>query len=113
MGKKKFEISQEELEVSRIRIPRQGEVLGVVEMMLGADKLRVKCEDGNVRIARIPGRLRKKVWVRPNDLVLVQPWVVQTNERADIIFIYTQTQATWLKRKGFMKANFVNKHDSS
>jgi len=103
MGKKKFEISPEELEVSRIRIPRQGEVLGIVEMMLGADKLRVKCEDGNVRISRIPGR--KRVWVRPNDLVLVQPWVVQTNVRADLIFIYTHTQANWLKRKGFMKTN--------
>src|SRR3989338_2891946 len=105
MGKKKFEISPEELEVSRIRIPRQGEVLGIVEMMLGADKLRVKCEDGNVRISRIPGRLRKRVWVRPNDLVLVKPWVVKTNVRADLIFIYTHTQANWLKRKGFMKTN--------
>jgi translation initiation factor 1A len=105
MGKKKFEISPEELEVSRIRIPRQGEVLGTVEMMLGADKLRVKCEDGNARITRIPGRLRKRKWVRPNDLVLVQPWVVQTNERADLIFIYTPTQANWLRRKGFIKSN--------
>ena len=105
MGKKKFEVSQEELEVSRIRVPRQDEVLGMVEMMLGADKLRVKCEDGNVRISRIPGRLRKRVWVEPDDLVLVKPWVVQTNERADIVFVYTPTQANWLKRKGFLKSN--------
>ena len=103
MGKKKFEIPREELEISRIRIPRQGEVLGVVEMMLGADKLRVQCDDGNTRICRIPGRLRKRVWIKSGDLVLVEPWKVQTNERADVIFRYTSTQANWLKRRGFIK----------
>jgi len=104
MGKKKFEIPIEELEISRIRTPREGEVIGVVEMMLGADKLRVQCDDGNTRICRIPGRLRKRVWIKTGDLVLVEPWKVQTNERADIIFRYTSTQAGWLKRKGFVKA---------
>lgn len=100
---KKYEPTQEELELARIRTPRQGEVLGTIEMMLGADKLRVICDDGNTRICRIPGRLRKKVWMGAGDLVLLQPWKVQTNERGDIIFRYTSTQANWLKRKGFIK----------
>ena len=104
MGKKKFEMSQEDIEVSRIRTPRQGEVLGVIEMMLGADKVRVKCDDGNVRICRIPGRLRKRVWVKTGDLILVQPWHVQANERGDVIFRYTPTQTNYLKRKGFAKS---------
>jgi translation initiation factor 1A len=103
MGKKKFEVSREEMEVSRIRSPRQGEVLGVIEAMLGADKLRVNCDDGNMRICRIPGRLRKRVWMNVGDLVLIQPWIVQANERGDVIFRYTSTQANWLKRKGFVK----------
>ena len=101
MGKKKFEKSPEEVELSRIRIPRQGEVLGLVEMMLGADKLRVRCDDGNTRIVRIPGKLRKRVWIKTGDLILVQPWNVQTNERGDVVFKYTSTQANWLQRKGF------------
>jgi len=103
MGKKKFEPTPEEIEVSRIRIPRQGEVLGVIEMMLGADKLRVNCDDGNLRICRIPGRLRKRVWVKTGDLVLIQPWTVQTKERGDLIFRYTPTQTNYLRRKGFVK----------
>lgn len=103
MGKKKFEIPQEELEISRIRTPRQGEVLGSVEMMLGGDKLRVQCDDGNIRICRIPGRLRKRVWIKAGDLVLVKLWKVQINERGDVIFRYTPTQASWIKRKGFVK----------
>jgi len=97
------EKTQEEVEISRLRMPRGKEVLGVVEAMLGGDKLRVRCEDGNTRLSRIPGKLRKRVWIRINDLVLVEPWDAQTNERADIVFRYTPTQANWLRRRSQTK----------
>lgn len=100
---KEEEPTQEEIEISRIRTPRSSEILGTVEMMLGGDKLRVKCSDGNTRICRIPGKLRKRVWIRVGDLVLVEPWSAQSNERADVVFRYTLTQANWLKRKNFIK----------
>ncbi len=97
------EPTQEEIEISRTRLPRGSEVLGMVEMMLGGDKLRVKCNDGNTRISRIPGKLRKKVWIRVGDVVLVEPWTTQSNERADVVFRYTPTQANWLRRRSFIK----------
>jgi translation initiation factor 1A len=100
---RKDEPTKEEVEISRIRIPKEGEVLGIVEMMLGGDKLKVHCNDGNIRICRIPGRLRKRVWVKPGDLVLITPWHVQSNERGDVDFRYTSTQANWLRRKGYVK----------
>lgn len=103
MGKDKYQPTQEELEISRIRTPRSSEVLGFVEEMVGGDRLRVKCDDGNGRICRIPGKLRKRVWIRVGDLVLVEPWVVQTNERGNIAFVYTRTQANWIKKRGFLK----------
>ncbi len=93
----------EEEEIQRIRIPKKGEVLGVAMVMLGAGKITVKCEDGNTRLCRIAGRIRKKLWIRIGDVVLVEPWIVQTNERGDIIWIYTKTQANWLRRKGYIK----------
>ena len=98
------EKTQEEVEISRLRMPKGTEVLGIVEGMLGGDKLRVKCNDGNSRICRIPGRLRKRVWIRINDLVLVEPWEAQGNERADVVFRYTPTQANWLRRRNLIKA---------
>lgn len=104
MGKEKFQPTQEELEISRIRIPQSSEILGVVEQLVGGDRMKVKCDDGNERLCRIPGKLRKRVWIRSGDLVLVKPWSVQGNERGDIMFRYTSTQANWLKRKGYVKA---------
>lgn len=104
MGKKREpEMTQEQAEIARIRQPRKDEVLCVIETMLGSDRIRAKCSDGNVRVCRIPGRLRKRVWMRTGDLILVKPWVVQSNERADVIYRYTPTQANWLKRKGYVQ----------
>jgi translation initiation factor 1A len=93
----------EEEEISRIRIPKQGEVLATVELMLGSDKMRVRCDDGKERIARIPGKLRKRVWIKVGDLILLQPWKVMTDRRGDVVWRYTKTQANWLQRKGYLK----------
>lgn len=103
MGKDKYQPTQEELEISRIRVPRTGEVLGIVEELVGGDKMRVRCDDGKTRVCRIPGKLRKRVWIYQGDMVLIEPWKVQSHERGDIIFKYTRTQAGWMKRKGFVK----------
>ena len=94
---------QEQEEIARIRMPKQGEVFAVVVEVLGAGKMRAECDDGNTRIVRIPGKIRKRVWVRLGDLILVKPWVVQTHERGDVVWRYTRTQANWLKRKGKLK----------
>jgi len=78
-------------------------LLGVIETMLGASRMRTRCSDGNVRVCRIPGRLRKRVWMRTGDLILVKPWIVQSDKRADVIYRYTSTQANWLRRKGYVE----------
>ncbi len=75
----------------------------IVEMMLGSDKLRVKCEDGKERMARIPGKLRKRVWIRLGDLILVEPWIVQSDRRCDVRWRYTPTQTQWIRSKGILK----------
>jgi translation initiation factor 1A len=99
----KEKLTQEEIEIRKIMLPKEGEVLGVIEQMVGGDRIRVKCDDGNTRVCRIPGRLRKRVWLNEGDLVLVAPWKVQADERGDVVFKYTSTQASWLKRKGYVK----------
>ncbi len=58
-------------EVIRVRFPKGNEVIGLLEQRLGSSRNNVKCLDGKTRICRIPGRLRKRLWVRPGDLVLV------------------------------------------
>ena len=97
--------SQQPEEFARVRIPRkaENEVLGIVESLLGANKLRVRCMDGVVRLTRIPGKFKKGVWVREGDVIIVVPWSFQ-NEKADVIWKYTSPQVNWLERKGFLKS---------
>jgi len=89
--------------VERVRLPRGRELFGVVESMLGANKLRVRCSDDKMRICRIPGRLRKRVWMREGDLIIVEPWEIQGDTNGDAVWKYTAAQVEWLKRKGFLK----------
>lgn len=90
-----------EEEAGKLRLPQAGEVLGVAEAILGGDKVQVKCVDGNTRLCRIPGKLRKKIWIQVGDLVLVQPWAAEGERKGDVVHVYTPTQASWLKRKGY------------
>ena len=106
MGKKKEEQAREEQiqqEISRIHLPRGRETFGIIEQRLGASRMRVKCLDGKTRICRIPGRLTRKLWVRENDIVIVEPWEYGGDAKGDILYKYTPTQTVYLKRKGYLK----------
>ncbi len=63
-----------EREARRVRRPKEGEMLGIAIAMLGASRLTAECEDGKTRMVRIRGKLRKRIWVRVGDLVVLVPW---------------------------------------
>ena len=52
-------------------IPQKGEMLGRVIKLVGGDNIIVKCTDGKVRTCRIRGKIKRRMWIRDNDLVLV------------------------------------------
>jgi len=56
------------------------------------------CEDGKSRMGRIPGKIKKRMWIREGDLLILRPWEFQ-DDKADILYRYTRTQATYLSRK--------------
>ena len=97
--------NQQPEEFTRVRLPQKSanEILGTVESLLGANKLRVRCMDGVVRLTRIPGKMKKRIWIREGDVIIIVPWSIQ-NEKADIIWKYTPPQVNWLERKGFLKS---------
>lgn len=90
--------------ITRVRTPRRenNEVLAIVENMMGANRVKLRCMDGVVRMGRIPGSMKKKTWIREGDIVIAVPWDIQ-NEKADVIWKYTRPQVNWLERKGFLK----------
>jgi translation initiation factor 1A len=100
LGKRKV-IS--EADIGESRLPQENEILGVSEKLLGYDRIMVRCQDGATRLCRIRGKMKRKVWIRLNDIVLVSPWDFQADTRGDIIWRYKSNQAEWLRSTGHLK----------
>jgi len=99
LGKKKV-LTEEEL--SEMMLPSANDVLGVAVKLLGFDRVLVKCQDGRERLCRIRGKMKRRVWIRVGDVVLVSPWDFQTESRGDLIWRYTKAQNEWLRKKGYL-----------
>ncbi|MGV8152160.1 MAG: translation initiation factor eIF-1A [Candidatus Nanoarchaeia archaeon] len=87
----------------RVRTPRGKEVIGIVDQRVGANRMIIKCLDGKQRNCRIPGSLRRELWIRPEDVVIIEPWEFDGDTRGDVVFKYTPAAIEWLKRNGFLK----------
>lgn len=92
-----------EQEIFRVKLPRGKETFGILEQRLGGSRMRVRCLDGKTRICRVPGRLKKKLWVREGDILLIEPWELGGDEKGDVIYKYKPNQVDWLKRHGHLK----------
>ena len=76
----------------KIKYPRDGEMWAVVTEMSGGSRMIALCADGKTRMIRIGGKLKKKVWCRERDLIIVKPWVVQSDKKADLVYRYLPTE---------------------
>jgi len=106
MSKKKEEQAKQEAiqqQITRIKLPRGRETFGVLQRRLGASRTEVKCLDGKTRICRIPGRLKRRLWVRQGDIIIVEPWEYGGDKKGDIIYKYSKAQIEFLRRKGYLK----------
>ena len=99
MGKKKI-ISEEE--IKDMVLPVANDVLGIATKLLGFDRVLVKCQDGKERLCRIRGKMKRRVWIREGDIVLVSPWDFQSDKRGDIIWRYRKSQADLLRKNGYL-----------
>ena len=87
-------------EYIRLKLPNRNknEMFAIADRLMGGSRINVICADGKSRMARIPGRMKRRQRVRAGDLVIVKPWDIQ-DEKADIIFRYSRTQAVILSRR--------------
>jgi len=99
LGKRKV-INEESL--ANMLYPSKNDVLGVATKMLGFDRVMVKCQDGHERLCRVRGKLKRRVWIRVGDIVLVSPWDFQSDTRGDIFWRYRKNQTEELRLKGYL-----------
>ena len=82
--------------IKKAKLPYKDEQFAVVMEMNGGSRLRAMCEDGKTRMVRIGGKFKRRMWVRENDLILIKPWLVQTESKADLVHRYLPTERKWI-----------------
>jgi len=103
MGKKRRATEERAKE---LRVPMEGEVICIVIEIIGADHLRVRCMDGAVRVCRIPGKFRRRVWISEGDLVLILPWDFQPS-KGEVVHKYSRDEVKRLLSMGLVSQELL------
>ena len=103
MGKRKV---LNESALKEIRLAEEGEMYGSVIQLLGSDQGLVKRTDDITRRGRIRGKLKRRIWIRDNDVVVIAPWDFKETERGDIVWRFTLPQVDWLKDNDHIPKDF-------
>jgi translation initiation factor 1A len=88
--------------IKKVKLPYKDEQFAVVIEMSGGSRLKAMCEDGKTRMVRIGGRFKKRMWVRVNDLILIKPWPIQADRKADLVYRYLPTQRNWVLNRNII-----------
>ena len=91
--------------ITRVKFPntRIGEMFARVVDIYGSERMGVFCQDGKHRIGRIRGKIKKRVWIRKGDLIVISPWDWETKVegklgKCEITWRYTNAEISWLDR---------------
>lgn len=87
----------------RVRMPKGKEIIGVIAQRVGGGRMQVSCMDGKTRNCRVPGRLRRGLWLRETDVILVLPWEYDGDQKADVMYKYSKAEIEKLKKDGLLK----------
>ncbi len=98
LGKRKV---LNEANLSELVLPESDQLLGRVRKLSGGDRVIVQCTDGETRMCRIRGKMKRRMWIRENDVVLVSPWDFN-NKRADIVWRYIRAHTEWLVTNNYL-----------
>ncbi len=88
-------------ENTRVRYPKGDEFIGIVEKRLGGSRMTVRSVKGETIMARVPGRVKKYLWIREGDIVLLTPWELDT-DKADLIYKFKPNETKALEKKGML-----------
>ena len=105
MSKKDVLAEQQQAQemIRRTPSPRGNQILGICDQRVGGSRMKVRCMDGKTRICKIPGRLKRRLWVREGDILLIKPWELGGDKKGDVLFKYKPIQVRFLKKKGLLQ----------
>ena len=108
MGKKKLKQSKAGSTERRAgKLPSGNMQFAIIREFNGGSRFTALCEDGKNRMVRIPGKLKRRMWCRVNDLILIKPWVVQSDRKSDLVYRYLPAERNWLYKRNMVPEDLV------
>ncbi|MCE4628500.1 MAG: translation initiation factor aIF-1A [Desulfurococcales archaeon] len=106
MARKKRGGGQERKKEIPLPDEKEGTMLCVVVRNLGGGFLEVMCLDGETYKAWIPGRMRRRVWIRPGDVILFLPWGT-SDMKGEVVYRYLRNEVNKLIEMGLISEEFL------
>ena len=108
MGKKKLKQSKAGSTERRAgKLPQGDMQFAVIREFSGGSRFVALCEDGKNRMVRIPGKLKRRMWCRVNDLILIKPWPIQGDSKSDLVYSYLPAEKKWLIKRDMIPEELV------
>ena len=107
MKSKKSQNGTPPVRAKRLPRPPSGEQFAVIREAVGGSRFMVLCEDGKTRLMRVGGKFKKRIWVRPNDIVIVVLWTIQTDKKCDLVYRYLPPERNWLIKNNKLPEELV------
>lgn len=82
-----------------LEFKEDSQVYGKVLKLLGDSRCLIACDDGKERQCTVRGKLKKRVWINLNDIVLVSLRDFQ-QDKGDIIHKYNDSESKKLEKMG-------------
>ena len=102
--KKNYTASTEETVVaSRVRFPKGKEMFGMIESRLGYGRMNIICGDGKVRIGAVPGKYKRRLWLREGDIVIIEPWEYEGDRKGNVTYKYRKSHVEFLRNNNHLK----------
>lgn len=95
------EQEQEQQSPFRVKLPKEGQLIGIVLQRLGGKRMSIKTTDGKIRNCRVPGRFSRKFWLRPGNFVIIEPWK-DDDDKGDVVFQYKKGADNQLRKRGLI-----------
>ena len=83
-----------------------------ITKMLGDRKIRVVLPDGTELLGAIPGRFRRRCWMKRGDIILVSRREFQ-DDRVDVAYKYNDDEARVLVKRFEIPESFLNDINSA
>lgn len=113
IGGKKAKRSKNVTEVeSRVLLFKDShlQVYGKIISILGDSRFSILCDDGKTRLGITRGKMKKRIWIKMNDLVLVSFREFEEG-KVDIIHKYNEDETKKLKKMGELIHIKMNEED--